>query len=686
MADIGTTVAFSSLAGTTESRWLRLVQVGVEDQTATMDAAAELIDALYGTSPCETGGSQSSDGGELPPPEPPEEEEFLSLAADSLGDLCAEQNHWDVQVDVLRSHQTPAAWQLRSETARRLRTSIVVETRIETVSLAGADHYDLEYPYHGGLSVRGAEVADVRGSTVNFARPAYGRVRLTYTTRYERLTLRVPATPGAHGQAEAEPAAVIVFWDRRAAQLDLRQPEPDDSIDAAELSRLCNRRYSVKDEDKDCWQTIRHLVRCRCSDREADSWEEEVAVSCPEGTTPGRHLGTVERFAGYTWCEGETDEQLSDPEYYKSVCCVYPPKPLPHCRRTYAEYRGGAEIEGGAASWRERYGDNVVLTPISPPGGLCGRLITEWEVERQNCCDDIVPLSPHPDNPTEFYAGESHWICVRDGRSGPLKWRLSGGLIFHGGGTYKANGSHCELITTQDSVCPQPRITVDDGCQPVTMTFTGGGADEPRLDTHDMAIGSGVRFGLQVRGGVPPYMWQASGAIEIVSTSADGGSAVFRTPEDRYSWCVETITVVDQCGQQDDCTIRNADTGRWLAVPSSEINPCVVPGGSDEVDGSPFTINNGQRTLLPRGGYRVIVNQTGGTMQGSSQPECGRGHLLAADDSAHKNWCNAQNNPSIRMVATYSRGICDMHQGSSSYNYGRWWHQAVLSATRWVCS
>ena len=605
-------IPFSSPAGTAESHWLRLVQVGADGNIATMDEAADLIDSLYNVSPCETGtegtGGEAADDSNLP-----DEDTFLALSADKLGALCEDQDHWDVQVDLLRSHAMPAAWQARSDTATLIRTDIITEPKTETVTLDGANHYDLEYPYHSGLSVRGADVVDVRGSTVNFVRPVTGRVRISYTARIERLTFRVPATPDAHGQGRAEPAAVIVFWDRRAAQLDLRQPETDDGIDAAELARLCRGAGLAHGEvGGNCWQTIEHYRRCQCSDTEAPgTWDETVGVNCPKGISGGAQLGTIRRMDGYVGCPGERDEELSDPEYYRRVCCHYPPpgKSLPVCRKRYSIWRGGEPIEGGADRWRDIYGPNVSLVAVTPPEG-CGKKIVEWEVNERRCCDDVIPLEPSPDNPTTIRPGGQYVIGAQDGtgKPGDLIWQLSGGLEFHDGTTYKEHGGRLEAVRARSAVCPNPRARLDDGCYPLDLVFEGDSENDFRLSAHDLEVGAGHTFVLTVSGGVPPYMWMATGDLYMIAISADGTAAQFRT-RGRNEWCYGEVTVSDACGNDDRCGVRNALTGQWQrhqVSPSHEYyyNP---PGAPYPVpsDFSPQSNATAQGTTDPHGPYKV---------------------------------------------------------------------------------
>lgn len=275
----------------------------------------------------------------------------------------------------------------------------------------------------------------------------------------------------------------------------------------------------------------------------------------------------------------ENEDEVNDPEYYKRRCCVYPPRPLPRCRETRARWSPGAEIDGGAAHYQDIYGPGVQLTAVSPEQGDCGEKIWSWDTSAKNCCDDIIPLSPSPQNPEEFHAGESHWIEVLDGRPGELRWTFGGGLyVYDDYGlkthSYKTVSRIVLVYAEREGLCPTPRIRVDDGCKPVQMVFQGGGATPPSLP-DDLVAAPEQRFYVSVSGGVPPYRWQSGGQIRLLSwDNEDGATALFEASSD---FCgTEEITVVDACGESDTLPVRSTD-GRWEEV--TDFDPCQAPWG-----------------------------------------------------------------------------------------------------------
>lgn len=362
--------------GDAESRWLRLVPVEQQDQAATLAQAAELIDALYGIDACGaddlgTGGAAASD--------PIEQDEFLATARERL-DLCRDKTYWEAEVDILRSHQGDG-YSLECGDAAVVETAPVSRTVTETVEMDGSAALDLAWPYAGSLSVSGAVVRDVRGSTVNFARPVRGRVRLTYRTIYDRVRVRAAM--------RITEAALVAFWRDLAAECAVSPPPADDSIDAAALGRICNSRGSMHLVG-DCWERVERYSICNCSGREAPEVVEETAPApCPEGTAPNTVLGTTREMAGYVDCDRET-EDLADPGYYLDKCCEPPTRMLPRCREMREPYRGGAEIEHGPDYYKNIYGESVVLTAVSPEGG-CGEIVRNWQVAARDCGDTPPP-------------------------------------------------------------------------------------------------------------------------------------------------------------------------------------------------------------------------------------------------------------------------------------------------------
>lgn len=430
-----------------EARWLRLEQVEPEDEAADLEQAADLIDALYGIDACAADDRAGDGGGAAADDEAlPSREGFLGLALERLAPaLCAESGWWTAELDVLRSHRE-SGYSLESERCRIGETLIMRHEVVEDVEMAGAAAHDLDWPYDGDLRVSGAagdaDVAGIAGSTVRFGGPVQGRVRLRYRALYDRVRIHVPTRPAANGAPQAEPAAVVCFWENLAAQCELRRPAADESVEARERERLCDpeRKYKLVGE---CWEEHERYDTCLCSGRDApDPVVEIVDAPCPEGTAPGAYLGKVREQGAAAICAGEGDG-LDDPDYYEEQCCD-PPKEgaiLPPCEETREPYRGGAEIEHGPEYWKSLYGPDTRLVAVAPEDGLCGELVRRWRVEARDCggggeepSDDCETVSlPKIPEETVVAAGMPFVVRVSGGKP-PYRWRSNAPVDTDNGG------------------------------------------------------------------------------------------------------------------------------------------------------------------------------------------------------------------------------------------------------------
>lgn len=563
------------------TRWIRLQQEDDALEAVTVAEAAQAIDNVFGLTPCHDASANDSGRGSDDDDEAPPRDRFAAvMAALMTAELCSQPDYWTAHVLVLRSHADPA-YVLRGEAETGpvtiAATERITRTQREEIDLSSASA-DLSWPYAGNLTTTAPDTVTltVRGSTVYASRPC-GRIVVRYRTSYDRVSVRVPVDAtgsqrddGTVERPTLESAVLIAFWGDQATELALSPPAQDEDEDQAQIDHYCAGRAGGGggSSSGDCWRIRRARYLCNCSKSEVgDPVESRVAAPCPKGVSSGAYLGTEDAVAGYVTCPGDEDE-INDPEFYEKTCCEPPTGPLPRCKRTYSIYRGGAQISGGADRYQRLYGANVRLTAVSPEGGICGDEIREWDTGNKDCCGDIVPLSPHPDNPTEFKAGESHFVEVLDGRPGELIWTARGGLYFtvHGHKVYTLRTSARKVAVTApaEGTCPEPSVKVDDGCKPVEMSFVGGGAAPLELPYDDLVVAPGQRFTVQATGGVPPMRWQVGGQIEIISWDQTTGSSVLL--EASPDFCgKEDITVIDVCGDDATAPVRSTE-GRWKSV------------------------------------------------------------------------------------------------------------------------
>lgn len=635
------------VGGDGESRWIRLEQEEPEDETLSMEEAAAIIDELYGIEPCDDG--MGGGGEEADPENEPDEEEFDEAMAEMLrrAGICKQPKWWEGVVRVYRSHKRPG-YVLRSETAEVRKTEPARESHRQEVDASGAV-IELEMPYDGGLTGIPAGVKwTVRGSTVNLDRQISGHLVLRYNTYYERVTMRVPTkvqpeqwrdgmgraslnpidisgkTSGddATERTELPSASVVAIQGDIAASCEMTPPPVDESVDDETIKKICGRDEDDpphgQDDPQDCWKTIAHYDRCSCSYNKTNEWEERVPVPC-EGKTHEKYRGSEEQFGGFVYCPGDDDEELSDPEYYKKNCCRYPStNSLPRCRTKYAKYTGGHEIKNGPNYWKKIYGENVTLHAVTPEQGYCGDLVTSWNVPQRNCCEDVEPLKPDPDNPKNIEPGGIYKIGVLDGKPGTeLVWEAQGGIHFWPSGeTTIRQDDHGAYIEAEENICPNPSVTVDDGCFPVTLEFEGTATEGPVLP-EDKTLPKNTPFTVSASGGVRMYMWMAGGGLELLGWSPDGSTAYLRTP-DNDDWCMGTVTVVDQCGRDAEMSVYNGDKGRWEEI--FDFDHCAPPGAPFPPADPEST--GAQSRSKPHSGYYIMYHYGESSASKSSGGSC----------------------------------------------------------------
>lgn len=674
-------------SGNEESRWIRLEQVQAVLPGPSVSEAAYLIDLLYNAESCDDGmGGGGAAADDEKGPSADEVDKKLSILLQEAGQ-CREAGYWLAAINVYRTHEQPG-YELRSETAKVQKIEQVTESYRQEVDVNGP-LIALDRPYAGNLHGIPAGVNwEVRGGTVNLDRPVHDRLILRYDTRHEYVTLRVPTKKTDDGE-EYEPAAVVAFWGDMAAECVLEPPEPEDEEEQEEIDDLCRKLRPEPQEPGDCWKRLRHYSLCECSKRRVLEWEEEESAPC-DGRSSGSFVGHEDRFDGYVvsaeHCD-DSDEELQDPAFYRDHCCTSPPdgKPLPRCRRSYAVYAGGHEIDSGPDHWKNLYGENVVMRPVLPKSGKCGELITEWRVPQKNCCDGITPLAPSENNPEEIWPGGEYMISVLYGKQGAeLNWRASGGIVFRetGSPSYRTP-SRTVWIRALENICPHPTITVDDGCDPLVMAFTGPQGEGVKLSSNDVAVTRGQRFTLAAGGGVPGYMWQVSGGIKLLGWSPDGATAYLEAPEDD-GWCMGEVTVVDQCGSDDTATIRNA-TGGWY----------LVSGGGDAWDKPPCPpyklIGDGTGRTHPKCGTYIVARTYMGGESGGTEgfPSCRRGEwyvggvnvidqeIIISNGVAWADSCAGSGGQYV------SSGCCHIKDGR--YYYSNWYTNVAWEVYEWRC-
>ena len=202
------TFQYQSSAGAV-SWWLRLVQLGIEDDTATQDDAAELIDTLYSLDACTEDTTASED------PDSDTTDEVVETEVRRLVCSYDDQANIDVQMRIIRSHPS-APYRLALQGGELKTVETINETTTQTIVLEDADSITLDYPVLGGFAASwaGAVYGESgridppikrNGNTLSFggATIKAGTINATYATEYDLATITILGVDGEPGQCTA---------------------------------------------------------------------------------------------------------------------------------------------------------------------------------------------------------------------------------------------------------------------------------------------------------------------------------------------------------------------------------------------------------------------------------------------------------------------------------------------------
>lgn len=426
--------------------WVRLEQIPVTTDVATVGETADLLDALYQMDPC-TEVETTDETEELTT------EDVAAAASETLTlaacDIDADGS-CEVQIKVIRSHQTEP-YRLHVAGGSVVEAVVVNEEIRQNIAVSGATETTLDYPVMGAFDASwqsdlvtpsGRSPAINRnGNVLYWQESATGTLRPAYLTIYDLVTIKVNGVDGELGEA-----LIRVVFHALAEELTPDLPEP------AKMDRtLCNKsaRLTTTKDRVTCYKAITVEKLCSCSKDKVDSYSYDQIVDCPDWVTecPGAVpdcmalLGS-DTVKEYVECAGDNQVsgtslvwKVSSADYYRKVCCDEPPKALPQCYEKTTSYRGGKGIVHGRQFWRDLYGPLTQFRPVSPPGGICGKHITRQVVRSGNCCDGVPALAWDASVSPEVMAPNSAVVIgVTGGGRYPYQWRVVGeGFQFQNG-------------------------------------------------------------------------------------------------------------------------------------------------------------------------------------------------------------------------------------------------------------
>jgi hypothetical protein len=453
-----------------DSWWLRLVQLGIEDDTATLADAADLVNTLYSLDSCTEETTTSGD------PDSATTDAVVETEVRRLVCSYDDQANIDVQLHIIRSHPS-APYRLALQGGVLKTVETISETTTQTIVLEDSDTITLDYPVLGefaaswdgavyGASGRINPPIIRNGNTISFggATVKAGTLTATYATEYDLATVTILGVDGEPGQCTARG-----FFHGLVEELELETPEPADELGT------CRVLWTVPSDPHqiECYRTVYVSQRCQCSHDELSGYSYEEVVDCPEYVKrcPGvlnecRHyLGTVVAHE-YVECQGDMVEAVSHPAYHKKMCCQEPSVPLPQCEEQITSWRGGLPIKGGAQQYYDLYGKDLEIIPVGPPGGICGTWTKKQQIISNNCCDGVPALAWDVSTSPEVVAPNNTVVIgVTGGGKYPYRWSVVGtGFWFQNGSKgVETDGPQVRLVATSGA-CGFAQITVTDGC------------------------------------------------------------------------------------------------------------------------------------------------------------------------------------------------------------------------------
>jgi hypothetical protein len=472
-------VSLSLPSGSADPYFIHLDQEKPPDEVATVGAAADLLDALFGIEPC----TQEET------PKPEEEEQPAEVEADpfvpeeiaitTFDDLlrfstCLYDPDFnvDVKLRVIRS-DLDVPYKLTLQGGRAVET---IQVRGEvTRTFDMAEVVTLDYPLLGGLTTN-IQPLTVTGNTLTFPTDMISGRSLvaTFETQYDLVTVRILGVDDAPGTCTA-----LVFFHGLAEELELETPDIDPAAFTYCRSggRLTNPEHRVT-----CFDTVVVSQYCSCSKDQVGEYTYERQVDCPSNivncpnnmTECSYNMGTVTQEE-YVVCTNDSTNYHSL-AFYREVCCGdNPKKALPNCRKEVKSYTGGKKIERGEEFYRSLYGKHTKFVPVTPPLGVCGEWTVTQELGGCNNCEEVLPIVWDSAHSADIIAnGSSGTVMITDGKP-PFIWSLAGtGFLFEDGRTVRTTTAREISVHAGTDACGTGHLTVTDGCTTATGRVRSG--------------------------------------------------------------------------------------------------------------------------------------------------------------------------------------------------------------------
>lgn len=561
--------------------WLHIEQVLPEENTASLGDVADIIDAMFDTSPCSGPDGAEPEDDPAPEPVPVTVDEFAELVRKSFPQLavCGVNANGDyaAQLKVAISHPGEQ-YTLRLTGGVIDKTTVVEEKFRQIITVKNAVSYQLEYPvtsapsfaWRGSVTgpngnMTGPDIV-LDGGSISWQGIVTGSLLVEYDTRYDLVDLVVFGdNNGDPGECRA-----VCFFHGLVDELDIRQPDIDPDATETERQLYCDAGGRVviggDDSDVTCYEVVTYTYHCQCSGVKLYQIDEEVEVPCPDGIRCQGGASECRSFMGdrivlgdYIDC-GEGDGQLSSSEYYRRICCEDPAGSLPTCSQQLRKNPGGVQIDPAIEeAYLAGYGNKLRMMPVSPADGDCGVTRTIIGVAARNCCDEVDPLVIDTSRSATILADNSHGIVYLTAPS-----TRSVTVIVNGNGFYADDdlyhksaiyeGGSGFLIHTANA-CGACRITITDGCS-VTHHAVASTNGKWGSMVGDWALGHEIA----ITGLVGTVYSDESGIVRMVGQNAafKQWETFGRTIACSASACLQYCA--DICGSKDDCPMSAIGT------------------------------------------------------------------------------------------------------------------------------
>ena len=605
MSNYSLLINFSNAADVVNPYWLRM-ELEEETTTMTVGEAADLIDALYKTSPCD----EEETPEEIVEPTTPDWEDILALinlpvCQNQESQEDGDSGAYDVTVRVYRSHQSEL-YKLVMSNGSAKAPHRTYERVIQTLEIDVQSSITLDTPITGRpvicwVDIDGPDIS-ILGNTLYWNGTVTGTIRAEFDTIYDVIDIHVTGiedtvqqiisgtedskwlgTGWYSGSETGEELTdvqdtecnVLAFYHYQYQEITLHKPEIDESVDSDQADAICQNIGSTiidpgdgdgdggdgdgdgGDDDKKCFKELTFTTVCICGGEEGTDTEKEPAA-CGAASS-GSTVAKEDAPARYTDCGHDSEVHL--PEFYEDNCCEPPPFPLPNCEDRYAPFTGDLTPER-LQELKESYGPNANIIMVGPSEGRCGDFITSQKIDALNCCDEVVPMEPHPNNPTEVHAGQTFEMRVLYGAD-VKEWTSSNGYVFSNGRQHIIAGNFVD-VTVMPNACEGGEIRVNDGCTELQMAITLADVVQLGLEIADPEEPVGGTVEINVVGTITPITLTTEGATyfqangeQVIAVSA--GLVMVVIPDEQVCTGEFNVEGVNECGETDSVTVNPED-------------------------------------------------------------------------------------------------------------------------------